>query len=321
VRCVIGPLRPARRRCRERSSRSASPHEFIGDRSAGGRYLSNFQVPRDPSIPYGDFRPGSDWWYPAIGANRMTGQIASYEQSVASQMLGTSMKAVELRKTSGASPTWHVVHGTYGGYVYAVEPGITVTSDTRDSNLSFVSPDLGWQVIGLDAGDLDNDGENELAVGTMLGTGDFVDWDTGVATKNRGHLYVLKPQPSAGGSNGSFTVTDLNGDAQLGGPGAGIGAGVIGVKIDDVNNDGQKEIWCGDGIGHLYLFRRDPGSGVWTCIYRSGDLGCFPGAYNNIHPIKETSTSSANYGKTVRLLVSSPGYVMLFQVDPNALLP
>jgi len=231
------------------------------------------------------------------------------------------MKAIRLRRFGtdavGTNLTWHVVTGTYGGYVYAIEPSTTVSQKMRLSNLSFASGDLGWMVMGLDGGNLDDDGDTELAVGTVLDTGDYVDWLNGITNKNRGHLYVLKPQPTTSGINGTFTVTDLNGDNELGGPGSGIGAGVTGVKIDDVNNDGRNEIWCGDGIGHIYLFVRDFSTNAWKCKYRSGELGCFPGCYNNIYPIKETSTSSPDFGKTVKLLITSPGYVMLFKVDPN----
>jgi hypothetical protein len=45
---------------------------------------------------------------------------------------------------------------------------------------------------------------------------------------------------------------------------------------------------------------------------RSPDLGCFPGLYNNLFPLKNVA------GKTVRLIVVSTGYVMEFAVDPEA---
>lgn len=192
----------------------------------------------------------------------------------------------------------------------------------RRSNLSFASNDLGTHVVGLDAGNLrtkvgvgvDSDTVVEIAVGTLVDTGDYVDWNSGSApTRNRGKLYVLNPQPSASGTNGPFLVTELNGDDLLG-VGNGIGTGVTGVKIDDVNGDGLNEIWCGDAVGHLYLFKWDGFLSQWRCIYRSKDLGCFPGCYNNLYPIKDTATN-----KTEKLLVVSAGYVMLLKLDRTKL--
>jgi hypothetical protein len=84
---------------------------------------------------------------------------------------------------------------------------------------------------------------------------------------------------------------------------------VLGVKIDDVDNDGKKEIWCCDQL-HLYLFYEDPVLG-WKVATRTEDLGCFPGMYNNIFPFKDEQ------GRTVRLVVVSFGYVMEFTVDPT----
>jgi hypothetical protein len=55
-----------------------------------------------------------------------------------------------------------------------------------------------------------------------------------------------------------------------------------------------------------------PASGTWKVATRSPDLGCFPGLYNNLFPLKNVA------GKTVRLIVVSTGYVMEFAVDPEA---
>ena len=94
--------------------------------------------------------------------------------------------------------------------------------------------------------------------------------------------------------------------ARLLGPGNGLSSGVYGVRIDDVNGDGQKEIWCGDAAGHLYLFQRL--AGTFRCVFRSDDLAPYVGYHNNLFPIKNGA------GKTVRLAAVSPGYVMLFSV-------
>ena len=112
-------------------------------------------------------------------------------------------------------------------------------------------------------------------------------------------------------------IQPLTGDSSFAPPngGAGIGAAVFGVKIDDVDNDGTKEIWCTDQF-HVYLFYKfasgGSSSGSWKVATRSADLGCFPGHYNNLFPYKNAA------GKTVKLIVVSPGYVMEFEVDPDA---
>jgi hypothetical protein len=102
-------------------------------------------------------------------------------------------------------------------------------------------------------------------------------------------------------------VADLNADDRYG-EGHGIGAGVLGVKIDDVNADGQPEIWCGDAAGHIYLFHW--AGGKWRCFYRTRQLGAYPGWYNNIFPIKAEFPGPV----TTKLVVASPGYVMAFDV-------
>lgn len=109
---------------------------------------------------------------------------------------------------------------------------------------------------------------------------------------------------------GTFAETVLTGDDLLG-SGNGIGAGVTGVRIDDVNADGLPDIWCTDAIGHIYLFKQTPTGLPWSCVYRSQDLGTCPGYYNQIYVMKDTSH------KTVKLIVVSSGYVMAFNVDPN----
>ncbi|MSR46684.1 MAG: hypothetical protein EXS13_06425 [Planctomycetes bacterium] len=134
----------------------------------------------------------------------------------------------------------------------------------------------------------------------------------GLTDKNRGKLYVIDTtlRPLVGSGLG---IEPLTGDSSFAPPnaGAGIGAPVFGVKIDDVDNDGTKEIWCTDQF-HVYLFYKDVTSGTWKVATRSADLGCFHGSYNNLFPFKNAA------GETVRLVVVSPRYVMEFTVDPNA---
>ncbi len=272
-------------------------------------YLSGFSIPRDPTVAYAD-NGGSDWWYPRVGAHRLDGQIAAPTQSAFAHTLGASLRVVDLPGASGPStPRPHVVVGTAGGYVYAVEPGpaSTISSGGIPSQLGYASVDLGSIVLGLDAGELDGDPDQELVVGTLLDTGSSIDWERGNVSANRAQLVVLDPQASLGASGvGTFDMTRIDGDDRFG-PGGGLGAGVSGVRVDDVDGDGVAEIWCGDAVGHVWLFRRT--GSEWKTYFRSADLGVSPGVYNNLFPIKDAK------GRTVRLVVVSAGYVMAFEVD------
>ena len=93
--------------------------------------------------------------------------------------------------------------------------------------------------------------------------------------------------------------------------GNGIGAGVTGVKIDDVNHDGLPDVWCTDAIGHIYLFKQTATGTPWHTFYRSTDLGACPGLYNQIYVMKNAQL------KTTKLILVSSGYVMAFDVDPS----
>jgi hypothetical protein len=160
----------------------------------------------------------------------------------------------------------------------------------------------------------DGDVDDEVVAGEWIDTGTYSDWVAskaagGPTDKNRAHLRILDPVV-IGGLPGTFNSIDLTGDDLLG-AGNGIGAGVTGIRIDDVNNDGVKEIWCTDAIGHVYLFRMTNGN--WSCFYRSTDLGACPGLYNQIYVMKN------NAHKTTKLILVSSGYVMAFTVDPSML--
>ena len=273
-------------------------------------YLGGFTIPPDPTIPYASSGSGfgSGWWYPTVGANFLTGQIANHTQSVFQLGLGTSMRKAEIRQNSGATQTVpHVIVGTNGGYVYGIEPGTnpTPSNGNQVSTLRLASRDLGSFVIGLDVGNLDADIDEEVVCGSWIDTGTYVDWLNGVVGRNRAHLCILDPVP--GGPFPNFNVLELDADNPAG-SGNGIGAGVTGVRIDDVNADGVKEIWCSDAIGHLYLFSQK--NGPWTCVYKSADLCAYPGFYNNIFPIKNPGAP------TTKLVVVAPGYVMEFSVNP-----
>lgn len=245
----------------------------------------------------------------------MSGQIASNMQSAHQRSLGTSMKVAKIRLLDDdeAPLVPHVVVGTTGGFVYAIDPMQAPPANgdfdgERPAVLRHVSPNLGSYAVGLDTGNLDDDADDEIVCGNWVDQGTFVDWQAGTASKNRANLYVLDPTPG-GSSTTLLTETILNGD-DLMGAGFGIGSGVTGVKIDDVDNDGDKEIWCGDAAGYIYLFAKDAAGG-WHCVDRSGSFATYPGFYNNLHPIKTAA------GKTTKLLVQSPGYTMLFSVDFN----
>ncbi len=287
----------------------------VFEREAGRRagdywYLGTFQPPVDSSWPFGNFSAGSGaWWYPRVGTV-MDGQIASNLQSAHSLSLGTSMKVAQIRLESGNNVPLkpHLVVGTTGGYVHVIQatgapPLQGDTAGQRAATLRCLSPYMGTYIVGLDVGNLDSDPDEEIVCGNWIDQGTYVDWAAGNSAKNRASISILDPVP--GGSAAIMSRTILNGDDLLG-AGFGIGSGVTGVKIDDVNGDGTKEIWCSDAAGYLYLFQKDAFG--WHCVYRSESFGSYPGFYNNLHPIKGPA------GTTTKLIVQSPGYALLFSV-------
>ena len=296
--------------------------EVLEDRRRGDYWhLSGFTPPPDPNNYFFDNGGGGaalpGWWYPRIGAI-LDGQIASNCQSAHELSLGCSMKVANIRSSPEASTaTPHVLVGTTGGYVFAILPTVPgpVKGDMGGvaSQLRHRSTHLGIFVNGLAAGNLDGDIDDEIVCGTWMDAGTYQDWDPLAPdlTKNRAHLHVFDPVVTGGTNSLLSTVAVLDGD-DLAGPGRGIGAGVTGVRIDDVDGDGEAEIWCSDAAGYIYLFGRDS-SGTWRCAWRSDDLCAYPGFYNNLHPIKGEGNV------TTKLVVQSPGYFFVFSVDPGAI--
>ncbi len=274
--------------------------------------LSGFTVPRPSPNPHFDNGAASgNWWYPRVGSNVLTGQIACYSQGAYEPYDGTSMSRARFFCPGCGMLEWHVVTGTIGGYVYAVEPGPSPQPGVNfiPSELNYSSDPLGGFVTGMDTGDVDPNLGNgdEVVVGVEIDTGTYSDWLANDKTKNRGHVYILRANAATSKLDKIF---DLTGD-DLTGVGLGTSLGVSAVKIDDVNNDGQPEIWANDAAGYVYLFRRNILANTWSCRYRSKALGLYPGMWNNLHPVKDS------FGKTTVLVVVSPGYVMAFNVDPN----
>jgi len=284
-----------------------------------------FQVPIDPDLVDYPFEGNP-------GTTRYTGQVSGQFNLAgdANTLLyfGHGMDFGSFPRSTNSffnpslpwppGPHDHVFIGTVNGFVYGIIPANkNPTLDiTSEAYLSYASDDLGWMVVGLDVGDVDpaaGDG-NEVVAGTWLDKGTKQDWINGNLTKNRGHLYIFKP--NAG--NGHLDIhRDLTGDDLLGVAGSGLGSGVFGVKIDDVDADGKPEIWCTDATGHVYLFHYGGTPADWRCLYRSRDLGTYPGNYNTIFPVKDVDEDGDGYQDepTVRLVVVSSGYVYCFNVD------
>ena len=275
-----------------------------------------FGIPNDFTVipNYESFPNGNNWFYPYVGAKN-DGQIAAHTSHAIPYQFGSSVRIANLPNNETLAP--YVTVSTFGSYVYAIKPNIHSSGAfTVPSTLGYASVNLDDSVIGLDAGNVDNDSGDEIVAGTWLDTGGRTQW-TGSQPwlSNRAHVHILKA-PISGTSPRIFTEqARLDGD-DLCGQGQGIGSGVTGVKIDDVDGDGRNEIWAGDAVGHIYLFRRHAGTSLaWSCIFRSDDLGAYVGRYNGIYPIKDLA------GHTARLVIMTAGYVYAFDVAWNSLGP
>ena len=298
----------------------------IGGGQQASVVLDDFYAPRDPLGRYAEHpNPNKKLWWRKLAkneANTWGGQIATGFQSTWGYYeASSSMTTAMIRPPGGSTPELHIVTGTIGGYVFAIVPPANqpaVADISVDASLSYFSDDLGWYAVGLDAGDLDGDADEEIVVGVWVDDGSFDDWVAGGVTadsNNRGKLYILDPQPGAGSGTQFFATTELTGWDGID-PATGLSSGVFGVKVDDVNDDGQAEIWAGDANGALHLFEFV--GGQWTRIYQSEDLAPYAGWWNGIFPIKD---GAGGTGQTVGLILRTTGYWMGFHVDPSQIWP
>ena len=210
----------------------------------GAAILDGFHVPRPSLGDYYDNGQARDWCFPKVGDQRISGQIAALQQGVQQGFGGTSMHAAELQCAAcGLVP--HLITGTLGGFVYAVHPGKRDPANpaSAPSELSYASEALGWNIVGMDCGDIDPDAGDgiEIVVGCQLDTGTYEDHLAGDRSRNRGLAYILKAEAAGPGEEvGKLRVhRELTADRFLGGPGQGLTTGVFGICVDDVNGDGQ----------------------------------------------------------------------------------
>jgi hypothetical protein len=265
-------------------------HEYSGSEQSAVR-IENFSLgarEKDPDL---------DYW-PVVGPDKRNGQFSTIRGFSDQIYLGHVVRTGLLPDASGVARP-HVVVGTCGGFVYAIDP-----SQPYPNGLRYFSWDLGWNVIGLDIADVDGDGVNEVIAGTWLDKGSSKDYREGRTDRSHGHLYVLKCKPASGSSQFEWPPVEIS----LGGDLGTLSSGVFGVKVDDIDANGEPEMWVGDAVGHLYALRFNRSSKKWEAFYRSPGLGVYPGVYNNIYPIKDAD------GHTVMLVVFTPGYVYRFAV-------
>ncbi|MEW6741255.1 MAG: hypothetical protein AB1486_00725 [Planctomycetota bacterium] len=271
------------------------------------RFLQNFDVPVDTSV-HTQFPNGTPW--PWIEDPRLHGQVTAAVPD-GQRPYGNSIKMALLPRPLGGPELLRAVVGTIGGFVYAVD--VTAPPTSLDA-LTYFSHDLGWCVVGLDVGDIDGDGQPEILAGIWLDKGDIEDWEAGNAYRNSGQLVILE-LPST--PNNYFIESEIHLALEsAGGPGP-FGAGVFGVKIDDIDGDGNAEIWCTDARGYLHALWHRPSTGEWECFWRTEGLGMYAGMYNKIYVYPEVNPQTLVL-ETKRLVVHTPGYVYRFEVDPGA---
>ncbi|MEW6745769.1 MAG: hypothetical protein AB1486_23720 [Planctomycetota bacterium] len=145
---------------------------------------------------------------------------------------------------------------------------------------------------------------NEVVVGSLVDTGGYTDWyPVPNHKKNGGQLVILDTDNLPAPNKFRETVVDISNASDP--PIAyGFGAGVCGIAIDDVDNDGWNEMWVTDSRGYLYLLWFDQAVAQWKCVFRSGSLGTYAGIYSKIYPYHEDPGS----GQTTHLAVFTPGF-------------
>ncbi|MEW6741844.1 MAG: hypothetical protein AB1486_03710 [Planctomycetota bacterium] len=281
---------------------------FSGGKPAGG-YI--FYARGSPEVPLSGFldtfdvppEPGQEF-LPWIGPNKYRGQVSTQCHLRSHMYHGHSCRVADLPRNG--SQVAHVVVGTIGGLVYAVDP------TAEDNALSYYSHDLGWHIVGMDIADLDGDGENEVLVGNFMDTGTWRDFRDRRPNTNQARLYILDPDPAFRGTARLFRTTKIN-ISGVGAESFGFTSGLFGVKIDDIDGDGDFEIWCGDAAGFVYALYFDAtASRTWKCFYRTESLGTYAGAYNTIFAIKEDPEDP--HSRTKNLVVFTSGYVYRFDV-------
>ncbi|MFO0981672.1 MAG: hypothetical protein U1E76_07955 [Planctomycetota bacterium] len=256
--------------------------------------------------------------------NKLRGQFTTELSSNKGLYVGNSMKVGKLYDPVQQVERDMIVVGTLGGMVYVIDPAVDPEGD--GALVYELQDDLGWCVMGLDIADVDSwltgtpytgDPYNEIVVGTWLDTGNYDDFNTGSdPTRHRGHVIILKPDPASRHLIIKETIT-LNDSYS---PGM-FSSGLSGVKVDNVDDDAQHktEIWCGDATGYLYCLGRNPNApfnNQYVAFFRSAGMGCYPGIYNKLVPVKKTVTiQGVQRTVTEQLIVFTPGYGYRFQVN------
>ncbi|MEW6747925.1 MAG: hypothetical protein AB1486_34840, partial [Planctomycetota bacterium] len=264
-----------------------------------GHRLGGFEVPVDPD--HWQSPSGSPW--PYVGESHYSGQVTATSPLPGGRWTGNAVKVATLRRNGQDVP--HVIVGTFGGLIYAID----ISQPYDPHLLSEYSLDQGWGVLGLDAGNLDGDEDTEILAGILLDKGNLDDYTSGTPRKNCGKLLIFDFASQPGDPMTATPVEPDYPDPIT----SSFAAGVLGVRIDDINADGKNEIWCGDGLGRVYVFARDYG-GAWHLVYRTKGLGPYPGYYNKIFPVKIDVASDPDYGCTSHLAVATPGYIYRFEV-------
>ncbi|MEW6747299.1 MAG: hypothetical protein AB1486_31600, partial [Planctomycetota bacterium] len=270
-----------------------------------GSIIQNFDAPVEP--PHTSFN-GKAW--PFVGEHYYRGQVGVTGTLQGIRGYGNNTAYAPLKK--GAVEVNHIIVSTLGGLVYAVDK---TEPYSVPGGLTYSSSDLGWCLLGLAVGDVDHDDLNEVVVGSLVDAGGYTDWyPVPNHKKNRGQLVILDTDNLPAPNKFRETVVDISNASDP--PIAnGFGAGVCGIAIDDVDNDGWNEMWVTDSRGYLYLLWYDQAAFQWKCVFRSDSLGTYAGIYSKIYPYHEVGGG----GQTTHLLVFTPGYVYRFEVDGSAL--